>query len=54
MHKILWVFEIQTNHLIQAEDWVKFLLTVKNNLSYVPANQSEWKKYPDLPRELKK
>ena len=61
-HKILWDFEVQTNHRIQARRLHLVLINKKKYLSsgvFSSSNKPEWKqrktyKYSDLSRDLKK
>ena len=53
MHKLLWDFEIQTNHLISARR--PDLVIINNNKNKKKEKESKKKdKYRDLARELKK
>ena len=56
MHKLLWDFEIQTDHLLSARRPILIIINKKERTDHrVKLNESEKKnKYFDLARELKK
>ena len=53
-HKLLWDFNIQTDHLISARRPDLIIINKKENLQRIKQKESEKKdKYFDLARELK-